>query len=55
MPCDLRFGSKPGEELIVGEDYVSPIKEKMDQIHDLVRRNMEETSDKLKENYDTRA
>ena len=36
LPCDLQFGSKPGEE-VAGDDYVSKLKNKMHNIHENVR------------------
>lgn len=39
LPCDLVFGSKPGEDL-AGEDYVKELRRRMDDIHEQVRTNI---------------
>lgn len=54
LPCDLKFGFKPNEE-VVGDDYVSKLRKRMDEIHDRVRANIHEASDRMKEHYDIRA
>ncbi|KAJ8911550.1 hypothetical protein NQ315_012803, partial [Exocentrus adspersus] len=54
LPCDLKFGCPPGEDL-AGEDYVTTLRRKMDDIHDRVRVNIQVASDRMKEAYDVRA
>ncbi len=54
LPCDLQYGAKPGEDL-VGEDYVTDLRRKMNAIHDRVRTNIQVASDKMKERYDVQA
>ena len=54
LPCDLKFGCKPGEDLD-GEDYISNLRRRLDEIHDRVRINIERASDRMKERYDVRA
>lgn len=54
LPCDLVFGSKPGED-IAGEDYVSDLRRKMEDTHELVRTNLKLASDRMKKYYDSRA
>ena len=54
MPCDLVFGSKPGEDL-AGEDYVTCLRKRMDDIHERVRSNIQDASDKMKDHYEIRA
>ena len=54
LPCDLVFGSKPGEDL-AGEDYVTCLRKRMDGIHERVRSNIQDASDKMKDHYDIRA
>ncbi|KAJ8911018.1 hypothetical protein NQ315_003580 [Exocentrus adspersus] len=54
LPCDLKFGCPPGEDL-AGEDYVTTLRRKMDDIHDRVRVNIQVASDRMKEAYDMRA
>lgn len=54
LPCDLVFGSKPGEDL-AGEDYVTDLRRRMDDTHEQVRRNMQDASDRMKDHYDIRA
>lgn len=51
LPCDLKFGCKPGEDL-AGEDYVSRLRRRLDDIHEQVRRNIQDASDRMKESYD---
>lgn len=54
LPCDLQFGIKPGED-VAGEDYVSKLRAKMEDIHERVRSNIQSASDRMKENYDVKA
>lgn len=54
LPCDLIFGCRPGED-IAGEDYVTDLRQKMDDIHELVRSHLQIASDRMKERYDIRA
>ncbi|KAJ8956145.1 hypothetical protein NQ317_019737 [Molorchus minor] len=51
LPCDLKFGCPPGED-IAGEDYVTTLRRRMDDIHDQVRSNIQSASDRMKETYD---
>ncbi|KAJ8971962.1 hypothetical protein NQ317_006004 [Molorchus minor] len=41
----------PGED-IAGEDYVTTLRRRMDDIHDQVRSNIQSASDRMKETYD---
>src|SRR5436189_6411153 len=54
LPCDLNFGTKLGEE-ISGEDYVSDLRHRMEDIHNRVRTNIQSGSDWMKIQYDVRA
>jgi transposase InsO family protein/predicted aspartyl protease len=54
LPCDLKFGCKPGENL-ANDDYVANLRRKMDDIHRRVRVNIERASDRMKDRYDIRA
>ena len=54
LPCDLIFGSKPGEDL-AGEDYVTDLRRRMDDIHEQVRTNIQGASDRMKDQYDVKA
>ena len=54
LPCDLKFGFKPDEE-VAGEDYVTNLRKRMDNIHEKVRTNIEGASDRMKERYDIKA
>jgi hypothetical protein len=54
LPCDLKFGCPPGED-VAGEDYVSDLRRKMEDIHQRVRHNIQSASDRMKESYDVRA
>ncbi|KAJ8977587.1 hypothetical protein NQ317_018355 [Molorchus minor] len=45
------FGCPPGED-IAGEDYVTTLRRRMDDIHDQVRSNIQSASDRMKETYD---
>src|SRR5436190_5845630 len=54
LPCNLNFGIKPGEE-IAGEDYVSDLRHRMEDIHNRVRTNIQSASDQMKIQYDVRA
>ncbi|KAJ8971025.1 hypothetical protein NQ317_001901 [Molorchus minor] len=49
--CLKRFGCPPGED-IAGEDYVTTLRRRMDDIHDQVRSNIQSASDRMKETYD---
>ncbi|CAH0555118.1 unnamed protein product, partial [Brassicogethes aeneus] len=46
LPCDLRFGCLPGED-IAGEDYASNLRRKMSDIHNRVRLNIQSASDRM--------
>ena len=52
--CDVKFGCPPGED-VAGEDYVSDLRRKMENIHQRVRHNIQSASDRMKEFYDVRA
>ena len=54
LPCDLKFGCRPGEE-VAGEDYVHTLRQRMDDIHQRVRLNIQSASDRMKEHYDIQA
>ncbi|KAJ8966622.1 hypothetical protein NQ317_000621 [Molorchus minor] len=47
----MKFGCPPGED-IAGEDYVTTLRRRMDDIHDQVRSNIQSASDRMKETYD---
>ncbi|KAJ8958667.1 hypothetical protein NQ318_016392 [Aromia moschata] len=53
-PCDLKFGCTPGDD-VAGEDYVSTLRQRMDDIHERVRSNIQGASDRMKETYDINA
>ena len=40
LSCDLKFGCRPGEYEIVGDDYVGKLKKRLDEIHELTRRHI---------------
>ncbi|KAG5891945.1 hypothetical protein JTB14_002221 [Gonioctena quinquepunctata] len=54
LPCDLKFGIPPGQDT-AGEDYVSKLRQRMDDIHERVRLNIQSASDKMKKTYDIKA
>ncbi|MCD1431043.1 DDE-type integrase/transposase/recombinase [Klebsiella pneumoniae] len=54
LPCDLKFGSPPGDA-VAGEDYVSELRDRMADIHERVRHNIQTASDRMKETYDVKA
>ncbi|KAJ8942767.1 hypothetical protein NQ318_002927 [Aromia moschata] len=54
LPCDLKFGCTPGDD-VAGEDYVSTLRQRMDDIHERVRSNIQVASDRMKETYDINA
>ncbi|KAJ8937830.1 hypothetical protein NQ318_016710 [Aromia moschata] len=54
LPCDLKFGCTPGDD-VAGEDYVSTLRQRMDNIHERVRSNIQGASDRMKETYDINA
>ncbi|KAJ8956752.1 hypothetical protein NQ318_014109 [Aromia moschata] len=54
LPCDLMFGCTPGDD-VAGEDYVSTLRQRMDNIHERVRSNIQSASDRMKETYDINA
>jgi len=54
LPCDLKFGCKPGEDL-ADDNFVTNLRRRMDDIHRRVRTNIEQASDKMKDRYDVRA
>ena len=47
LPCDLKFGFK-SDENVVDDDYVSELRKRMDEIHDQVRENIRDASDRMK-------
>ena len=51
LPCDLKFGFRPNEN-VVGDDYVSELRKRMGEIHDRVRENIRDASDRMKVRYD---
>lgn len=55
LPCDLKFGCRPGERETVGDDYVGKLRKRMDAIHTSVRQHTRISSDRMKEQYDVRA
>ncbi|KAJ8948860.1 hypothetical protein NQ318_013513, partial [Aromia moschata] len=54
LTCDLKFGCTPGDD-VAGEDYVSTLRQRMDDIHERVRSNIQGASDRMKETYDINA
>ncbi|KAJ8960511.1 hypothetical protein NQ318_013795 [Aromia moschata] len=54
LPCDLKFGCTPGDD-VAGEDYVNTLRQRMDDIHERVRSNIQGASDRMKETYDINA
>ncbi|KAJ8946378.1 hypothetical protein NQ318_011784 [Aromia moschata] len=54
LPCDLKFGCTPGDD-VAGEDYVSTLRQRMDDIHERVRSNIQGASGRMKETYDINA
>ncbi|KAJ8957953.1 hypothetical protein NQ318_001952 [Aromia moschata] len=54
LPCDLKFGCTPGDD-VAGKDYVSTLRQRMDDIHERVRSNIQGASDRMKETYDINA
>ncbi|KAJ8943214.1 hypothetical protein NQ318_016727 [Aromia moschata] len=54
LPCDLKFGCTPGDD-VAGEDYISPLRQSMDDIHERVHSNIQGASDRMKETYDINA
>ncbi|KAJ8936894.1 hypothetical protein NQ318_010921 [Aromia moschata] len=52
LPCDLKFGCTPGDD-VAGE--VSTLRQRMDDIHERVRSNIQGASDRMKETYDINA
>ncbi|KAJ8941489.1 hypothetical protein NQ318_006175 [Aromia moschata] len=46
----LIFGCTPGDD-VAGEDYVSTLRQRMDDIHERVRSNIQGASDRMKETY----
>ncbi|KAJ8946106.1 hypothetical protein NQ318_010405 [Aromia moschata] len=54
LPCDLKFGCTPGDD-VAGEDYISTLRQRMDDIHERVRSNIQGASDRMKETYDINA
>ncbi|KAJ8941537.1 hypothetical protein NQ318_010305 [Aromia moschata] len=54
LPCDLKFGCTPGDD-VAGEDYVSTLRQRMDDIHERVRSNIQGASNRMKETYDISA
>ncbi|KAJ8941098.1 hypothetical protein NQ318_019103 [Aromia moschata] len=54
LPCDLNFGCTPGD-VMAEEDYVSTLRQRMDDIHERVRSSIQGASDRMKETYDINA
>ncbi|KAJ8935232.1 hypothetical protein NQ318_017869, partial [Aromia moschata] len=54
LPCDLKFGCTPGDD-VAGEDCVSTLRQRMDDIHERVRSSIQGASDHMKETYDINA
>ena len=54
LPCDLMFGCPPAED-VAGEDYGSRLRQRMNDIHERVRLNIQTASDRMKQTYDIRA
>ncbi|KAG5886025.1 hypothetical protein JTB14_023666 [Gonioctena quinquepunctata] len=54
LPCDLKFGIPPGTRHC-GEDYVSKLRQRMGDMHERVRLNIQSASDKMKKTYDIKA
>lgn len=54
LPCDLQFGIRPEEEL-ADDDYVTNLRRRMNGIHEEVRSNLQEASERMKERYDVKA
>ncbi|KAJ8950945.1 hypothetical protein NQ318_008384 [Aromia moschata] len=54
LPCHLKFGCTPGDD-VAGEDYVSTLRQRMDDIHKRVRSKIQGASDRMKETYDINA
>ncbi|KAJ8947792.1 hypothetical protein NQ318_019464 [Aromia moschata] len=50
LPCDLKFGCTPGDD-VAGEDYVSTLRQRMDDIHERVRSSIQGASDRMKKTY----
>lgn len=44
-PVCIMFGSIPSESNVAGEDYISHLKKRLNDIHDLVRENIQIASD----------
>ncbi|KAJ8949281.1 hypothetical protein NQ318_022797 [Aromia moschata] len=53
-PVTWKFGCTPGDD-VAGEDYVSTLRQRMDDIHERVRSNIQGASDRMKETYDINA
>lgn len=51
LQCDLKICIKPNEE-VFGEDYVSSLRKRMDEIHNRVRTHIYETSNQMELLYD---
>ncbi|KAJ8944079.1 hypothetical protein NQ318_005989 [Aromia moschata] len=49
-----KFGCTPGDD-VAGEDYVSTLRQRKDDIHERVRSNIQGASDRMKETYDINA
>ncbi|KAJ8933795.1 hypothetical protein NQ318_001525 [Aromia moschata] len=54
LRCDLKFDCTPGDDM-AREDYVSTLRQRMDDIHERVRSNIQGASDRMKETYDINA
>jgi len=51
LPCDLEFGAPPQPPQEV-KQFTQELKDRLKQIHELVRENLEIASDQMKARYD---
>ncbi|KAJ8934947.1 hypothetical protein NQ318_000484 [Aromia moschata] len=51
---DLKFGCTPGDD-VAEKDYVSTLRQRMDDIHERVHSSIQGASDRMKETYDINA
>ena len=51
LPCDLEFGAPPQPPQEV-KQFTQELKDRLKQIHELVRENLEIASDRMKARYD---
>ncbi|KAJ8951076.1 hypothetical protein NQ318_003774 [Aromia moschata] len=54
LPCDLKFGCTPGDH-VAGDDYISTLCQRMDDIREQARSSIQGASDRIKETYDINA